>query len=74
MVNAENFNDRLSDARSILNFAEDSFKYVNRIYDLVNQNAEFFNASPGQDNLYLAVMKLETLVDQWRHDNAKVEL
>lgn len=71
MVNAENFNERLRDFRSILAFAEDCQPFVNRIYDLVQSNQEFFNASPGNDKLELAVLKLETLVDQWRHDNAK---
>lgn len=70
MVNEENVAERLRDARSILRFAEDSYRYVLRIYELVQSNGEFFNASVGADNLELATLKLETLVDQWRCDKA----
>lgn len=72
MVNKENFEARLKDAHSILTFAGNSYLYVMRIYDLVQTNEEFFHTSPGTDKLQLAVLKLETLVDQWRHEQGKV--
>lgn len=68
MVNSQNFQEKIRDVRTILDYALDTHRLVFRIYDLVQSNTEFFNGSPGADKLELAVLKLETLVDQWRHE------
>ena len=69
MVNEDNFEDRLRNAESILGYARDTHKLVFRIYEIVQSNQEYFHAGPGDDKLWLAVLKLETLVDQWRHEH-----
>ena len=70
IVTAANFKEVLQGARAILGFADDTHEMVLRIYDLVQTNEDFFHVSPGGDKLEAAVLKLETLVDEFNRGGA----